>query len=467
MTYSEAIQFLYGLQQFGANFGLENTRKLAALVGNPQTKLRFIHVAGTNGKGSTCAMLESIYRAAGLRVGLFTSPHLVSFRERIQINRQLIPETDLIRLVAEVAAGILPGGQNVADTKHAGGLPTAFGVDAVPGGKMPPATAGRMPAATLFEVVTVLALKFFAEQKCDLVIWETGLGGRLDATNIVTPLASVITNIAFDHQQWLGETLEKIAAEKAGIIKRGVPVLTATENPEALAVIKKIAQEKMAPLTILTAAGRPPLVQFAALDPDAAPLPLLGEHQKLNAALALATVAVLQKQIPVAKEKIGEGLANLHWLGRLQLIEKPNGQKFLLDGAHNVAGVEALGWALTKIGAPAKGAFIIGLLGDKDWRTMCEMLAPRAAKFFTVPVANARTADAQELAETIRSANPAAAVVVCQSFSAALIASKNEPYIVVTGSLYLVGEALESLGFSPANPGERGLNDWTATPARQ
>jgi dihydrofolate synthase/folylpolyglutamate synthase len=470
MTYPEAIQFLYGLQMFGTNFGLENTLKLARLAGNPQDELRFIHVAGTNGKGSTCAMLESIYRADGLRVGLFTSPHLVSFRERIQVNRQLISEDHIARLVAEVAAGILPavepgvppGGQDAADMKRAGGFHTAAGADAVPGGKMPPSTAGKLAAATLFEVVTVMALKYFAEQKCDLVIWETGLGGRLDATNIVTPLASVITNIAIDHQQWLGDTLGKIAAEKAGIIKLGVPVVTTTENREALAVIKKIALEKNAPLTIVAAAGNPPLVQFAVLGRDAATLPLLGEHQKLNAALALATVEILQKQIPVGTEKIREGLANVHWPGRLQLIEKPSGQKILLDGAHNVAGVEALRAALAEAGAPAKCVFIIGFLGDKDWQPMCEVIAPLAAKIFTVPVASARTADASELAKAFRFANPVAEIFACQNFSEALIACKDEAFVVVAGSLYLVGEALERLDLSPGNTGERGLNEWMA-----
>src|SRR6267154_1575814 len=209
MTYEAAIQFLYSLRLFGTKLGLENTFKLAAAAGNPQDHLRFIHVAGTNGKGSTCAMLESIYRAAGLRVGLFTSPHLISFRERIQVNRQLIPESELIRLVEEFQ----PLLKQFPANNH----------------------------LTLFEVVTVMALKYFAEQKCDLVIWETGLGGRLDATNIVTPLASVITNIAFDHQQWLGDTLGKIAFEKAGIIKSEIPVATAAGEPEALAVIVKIA----------------------------------------------------------------------------------------------------------------------------------------------------------------------------------------------------------------------------------
>src|SRR5271156_6512604 len=166
MNCDDAIKFLYGLQWFGAKFGLENTRRLAAMAGHPERKLRFIHVAGTNGKGSTCAMLESIYRAAGRRVGLFTSPHLVSFAERIQVGRRLISREDVARLAGEIRAAIE-------------GL----------GGESPP---------TFFEVVTVMALKYFSEQKCDLVVWETGLGGRLDATNIVAPLASVITNVQLD-----------------------------------------------------------------------------------------------------------------------------------------------------------------------------------------------------------------------------------------------------------------------------
>jgi dihydrofolate synthase/folylpolyglutamate synthase len=443
MNYSEAIQFLYGLQLFGANFGLENTRQLAALAGNPQTQLRFIHVAGTNGKGSTCAMLESIYRAAGLRVGLFTSPHLVSFRERIQVNRQLIPENEVARLVEELRAA----------------LQSSAGVS--------PAPDRRDACPTLFEFATVMALKFFAEQKCGLVIWETGLGGRLDATNIVTPLASVITNIAFDHQQWLGDTLEKISAEKAGIIKPGIPVVTATEEKSALAVIERIAREKNAPLVKVGQASRLPGERVSAsIAPTASAragetpaLPLAGEHQKLNGLLALATVEVLQKQIPVSDEKIRAGLQNVNWPGRLQLIEKSDGQKILLDGAHNVAGVETLRAALPG-GVPL--VFIVGFLGDKEWRPMCEILAPLAAKIFCVPVTSARTADARDLAETFRSANPAAEILICKEFSEAINASKDEPFIVVTGSLYLVGEALELLGLSPADAGERGLNEWSA-----
>src|ERR1700753_1123004 len=218
MTYAEAIQFLYGLNLFVANFGLENTLKVAASVGNPQAQLRFIHVAGTNGKGSTCAILESIYRASGLRVGLFTSPHLVSFRERIQVNRQLISEADVARLVEELC--------------HE--------------------SSGH--ESTLFEFATVMALKYFTEQKCDLVIWETGLGGRLDATNIVTPLASVITNIQFDHQVWLGDTLARMPAEKAGIINPGVPVVTAVDDREAFRVLFEAARVASAPFLLITPA---------------------------------------------------------------------------------------------------------------------------------------------------------------------------------------------------------------------
>src|SRR4051812_46115817 len=172
MHYREAIEYLYGLNRFGAKLGLANTIALAGLFGDPQNQLRFIHVAGTNGKGSTCAMLESIYRATGLRVGLFTSPHLVSFTERIQVNRQPIGQEDVVRFVSE-AQPLL---------KH-------FPADASP---------------TFFEVVTLMALRYFAARKCELVIWETGLGGRLDATNIVTPLASVITSLSLDHENWLG-----------------------------------------------------------------------------------------------------------------------------------------------------------------------------------------------------------------------------------------------------------------------
>jgi dihydrofolate synthase / folylpolyglutamate synthase len=419
VNYSEAIQFLYSLRLFGAKFGLENTFKLAALAGNPQEKLRFIHVAGTNGKGSTCAMLESIYRAGGWRVGLFTSPHLVSFRERIQVNRQLISENEVVRLVEELQP-----------------LLKQFPADHHP---------------TFFEVVTVIALKFFAEQKCDLVVWETGLGGRLDATNIVTPLASVITNIAFDHQQWLGDTMKKIAFEKAGIIKSGIPVVTAaTEEPEALAVITKIAAENNAPLIKVAQAA------------ETAALPLPGEYQKTNAALALATVKVLQKQIPVSEKKICAGLANVNWPGRLQLIQRANGREILLDGAHNVAGANALRGATEKNFGSMRRTLILGIFQDKDWRYICEILAPLAERIFAVQISSERTTNPAELAQECRKINPIAEILVCGSLAEALQKTSTDDFVIVTGSLYLVGEALELLGLSPSAKSERELNEWSS-----
>jgi dihydrofolate synthase / folylpolyglutamate synthase len=439
MTYAEAIQFLYSLRLFGAKFGLENTFKLVALAGNPQERLRFIHVAGTNGKGSTCAILESIYRAAGLRTGLFTSPHLVSFRERIQVNRQLISEAEVVRLLEDLQP-----------------LLQQF-------------PAGHHP--TFFEVVTVMALKFFAEQHCDLVIWETGLGGRLDATNIVTPLASVITNIALDHQQWLGDTLKQIAFEKAGIIKPAIPVVTATAEPKALAVIEKSARERKAPLvqTETHSSGTGvPRVSFNKRDTggkeadgrDAhATSPLPGEHQRTNAALALATIEVLRRQISVSDEEIRVGLAHVHWPGRLQLVQRPNGQKILLDGAHNVAAAKALRETLL-LDAPF--TLVLGVLQDKDWRHICEILAPLAEKIFTVPVASERTADPDELAIACRAANGTAQVSACAGLGGAFAKAGDDPILLVTGSLYLVGEALELLGLSPAAATERGLNEWRA-----
>jgi dihydrofolate synthase/folylpolyglutamate synthase len=431
VTYAEAVQFLYGLRLFGAKFGLENTFKLAALAGNPQEKLRFIHVAGTNGKGSTCAMLESIYRASGLRVGLFTSPHLVSFRERIQLNRQLVSENEVVRLVAELQP-----------------LLKQFPADHHP---------------TFFEVVTVMALKFFCEQKCDLVIWETGLGGRLDSTNIVTPLASVITNIAFDHQQWLGDTLEKIAAEKAGIIKPGVPVVTAADEPEALTVIEKTARENNSSLVKVGQASRLSTFEQEKSETGATPVRrLLGDHQKLNAALALAAVEILQSKIPVSHEAIHNGLVDVNWPGRLQLIQRPNGQKILLDGAHNVAGAKALRDALEKHFPAVGRALVLGVLQDKDWQHICEMLAPLAGRIFTVPVASERAASANELAVACRAANPAAESLACASLNEALKRTAGDTFVVITGSLYLVGEALELLGHSPAAKSERGLNEWAA-----
>jgi len=469
-SYRQALEFLYGLRLFGLKLGLENTIKLAALAGNPHERLRFIHVAGTNGKGSTCAMLESIYRTAGLRVGLFTSPHLVSFRERIQVDRQLICEADVVRLVAElrafVAAGILPavepgvtpGGTTLERSSLLEKLPVG------PSGKMPPSTSGGTPDATagldahptFFEVLTVMALRYFAEQNCDLVVWETGMGGRLDATNIVTPLASVITNIGFDHQQWLGDTLAKIAHEKAGIIKPGVPVIAATEVPEALAVIEETAKSLKAPLTKV---GQASSLSRAGETPA---LPLPGEHQRLNAALAVAAVQAIRDKVPVSDDNIRRGLGTVQWPGRMQLVKAGHSRSILLDGAHNAAGAEAFRSAFLDLFPDAKPTFILGMLGDKDWEQMCGILAPLASRILLTPVSSDRTAPPEPMQDACRKINSDAETIACPSLADALNQAANDPFVVITGSLYLVGEAMELLKLSP--PGatnERGLNEWT------
>jgi len=466
MTYAQAIDYLYNLRWFGAKLGLNNTLKLAGLAGHPEARLRFIHVAGTNGKGSTCAMLESIYRAAGLRVGLFTSPHLVVFGERLQVNRRLITEAQIVRLVEQMRLLLKqgwPAAERAEQVSSAAHHTTG--------------SAAQHPVATehptFFEVVTVMALSYFAEQACDLVIWETGLGGRLDATNIVTPLVSVITNIHYDHQQWLGNTLPSIAAEKAGIIKPGVPIVTATSSPEALTVIEQRAREQNAPLTLVSDAdlSRPPLRRLH--------LPLSGVHQRVNAALAIATVRALADRIPFCDDALVAGLSNVQWPGRLQLITQSSGRQILLDGAHNLGGAEVLAVALKERGFAARFlerpalppqvpggspasrplTLILGILQDKDWAGMCQLLAPLASRILLVPVSSERRAGPQDLARVCRLANSRSQVLEFPHLGQALTDAGADPFVVVAGSLYLVGEALELL-VPPKIPSERVLNEY-------
>jgi dihydrofolate synthase / folylpolyglutamate synthase len=419
MTYEDAIKFLYGLQLFGARLGLENTRTLAELAGNRHERLRFIHVAGTNGKGSVCAMLEGIYRAAGLRVGLFTSPHLISFRERIQIDRQLVSEAEVITEVSAMQK-----------------LLSEFPKDAHP---------------TFFEVVTIMALRLFAAKQCELVIWETGLGGRLDATNIVTPLASVITNVALDHEKWLGQSIEQIAAEKGGIIKPAVPVVTAAQEP-ALSVIAKIARANRSALHAINS----PIKDIE--------LPLHGVHQRVNAALAVATVRVLQNQIPVPDTALRKGLESVSWPGRLQVIKRAD-QTILLDGAHNPAGADALRDALRQYFPGASVTLILGVMTDKDCTAICKILAPMAQRIIACRITSARSADPDRLAELCRAANPNAQVTSADSVEAALQLAARDLFVIITGSLHFIGHALQLL--CPTEyPDERALNEWTGSAPR-
>jgi len=409
VTYPEAINWLYELRLFGSKLGLENPRQLAAHAGNPHDQLNIIHVAGTNGKGSVCAMLESIYRRAGYKTGLFTSPHLVSFRERIQVNRELVPEADVVRLT-ECMQALL---------RH-------FPADQSP---------------TFFEVVTLMALEQFVREKCDVVLMETGLGGRLDATNIVTPIASVITSIALDHQQHLGDTLIEIAAEKAGIIKPRIPVFSTGHGAEIREVIRKIASENKAP------------VRFVETETDTA---LSGKHQRQNSGLAQATTRGLRSVFPIDDQAIVDGLVNVQWAGRVQCFEKEN-QRLLIDAAHNPASAKALRDVLQENFSGQRPILLIGMLADKHWKPFVEVIAPRADRIVCIPISSERTLSPAQLAEECH--RHCSQVTEAGSLLEGLETVRDDPFLILTGSIYLIGEAMEQLGLADA-VGERGLNEW-------
>lgn len=425
MTYDQALQYLYGLRQFGLKLGLEGTRALAAAVGNPQQRLQFIHVAGTNGKGSTCAFLESICRTAGLRTGLYTSPHLVSFTERIQVNRVPIQAAE----VASRTAGI-------RDVIQAAG------------GEHPP---------TFFEVVTVLALQHFADAGCDVVIWETGLGGRLDATNIVTPLASVITQIGLDHQQWLGDTPSKIAAEKAGIIKSGVPVLTSATGPDVLEVLRRTATDLGSPWTELEPGAESRVL--GDMQPS-----LVGSHQRRNAALAVMTVRHLTRALGegITEAAIATGISRTVWAGRLQRVNWRNSEVWV-DGAHNEDGALALSRSVQELNlGHANSTLVFGALGDKDWIRCWSILQPWFERTILLQVENDRAVPTERMLEECRRVCPDARIECGGRLRDLLLKPEIPKRLLITGSLYLVGEALDVMGLLPANPSglERGQSDW-------
>lgn len=450
MTYSEAIQFLYSLQLFGTKFGLDRMRRLAELAGNPHEKLRFIHVGGTNGKGSVCAMLESIYRTAGLRTGLFTSPHLVHFSERLQVNRQLPAEATIAELVERVRdlldEGVRrnwwPAANDTSNDDTTWGQPTYF------------------------EIVTLIGLLYFVEQGCEIVLWETGLGGRLDATNIVTPILSVITNVSLEHAAILGETTVKIAAEKSGIIKPRVPVITAADDANALRVIREVAANRNCPLREISVAadvetepGRPFISDKQSL-PDQLFAP---GYQRANARLALEIIETLECRIPVKTREIETGLRATKWEGRLQEFNKA-GRRILVDGAHNPAGVHALKQTLLARPDWQPSAVIFGTFIDKDAQLELKELAPLTSRILFVPVPSPRSVDPNVLLGTFAEINAnAVESVACTSLENALKLTANEPMTLITGSLYLVGEAIALLdGSKPNTPtSEQALNNWS------
>jgi len=394
-AYNAAIDWLFETQRRGVKLGLDNVRRLLADLGDPQNDLRFIHVAGTNGKGSVCAMIDSIYRAAGIRSGLFTSPHLVRFNERIQINGRPIDDADVVRAIHRIRA-------RINEERH----------------------------PTFFEITTALAFDYFWRNGVDLVVLETGLGGRLDATNIVLPLVSVLTSIDMDHQKWLGDTLGEIAAEKGGIIKPGVPIISGPQFAEVRTVLEQIAAAHSAPIT------------YAEIPVEGLFIGLAGAHQRLNAAIAVN--AIRMAGIPADPQALKEGLANVYWPGRFQRVN----ERIVLDGAHNPAAMRSVVETWRECSGPQKATIIFGGLFDKDLQGMISTLSPLAARFLIVPIRSQRAASPAEIEPLVPQHLPA---TQCASAEEALdLAHRFDEQILVTGSLFLVGETLAILDSAQA-----------------
>jgi len=418
LSYAELINRLFPRLTAGIRWGLSRVEDLLAGAGNPHRTFRSIHVAGTNGKGSVAAMVASVLQHAGYRVGLYSSPHLGSFRERIRINGVPISEAELLATARPLWPAIDASG------------------------------------ASFFEATTVLAFAAFARAGVDVAVIEVGLGGRLDATNVVDPDISVITNIAFDHAEYLGDTIDAIAREKAGIIKPGRPVVTGETHGSAYDVFAAMAAERGAPIDVV----EPPAnVRFALdgtrfrvcgghFDGLLLHTPLIGEHQARNTAIA---VRALEHFGITDAAVVREGIKAVHWPGRLQVVSTI-GCTWIFDVAHNVAGVEALVRSFAQLDVPRPIVLLIGILGDKDWRRMLPPLFDLADDAIltvppTAPVGRVWSPD-----EAIAIV-PRTNARVIPDFDAALAAANSAAAggtVLVTGSFHTVGDALASLGMA-------------------
>jgi len=431
-TYEEARDWITGLTAFGIRPGLERITRLLERFDRPERRLKFIHVAGTNGKGSVCAYLTSVLRAAGYDVGTFTSPYLTRYTDRIRFNGEDIPDDVLVRLANKVK----PHVDELAETE--------------------------LGSPTMFEVTTMIAILYFATVAWpDYVVWEAGLGGRLDVTNVVVPVVSVITNIGHDHMDVLGDTLEAIAAEKAGIIKPGVPVVSAASQPEAIRVLDETASARKSTLYLLGRQFREMPIEagegtqrlrfegpFRAIGP--LEIAMRGAHQRANAAVAVMTLEVLRQYYALILEEgvLEEGLLSARWPGRLELVrENP---RVLLDGAHNPEGMAALAAALRESFRWRRLHLMIGALANKNHIDMLRHILPIADSLIVTEPDFRKKLDAGELARI------AAGIPGCPADAAAepdwrraldmLIGrTGSEDLAVVSGSLYLIADVRSSL----------------------
>lgn len=423
MNYDEAIAYIHSTYRFGSKLGLENIRFLLKLMGNPQNELRFIHVAGTNGKGSTSAFINAVLMEEGYSVGLFTSPYLEVFNERIRLNGVNIENADLATSTELV--------KTMVDKMLALG----------------------MPHPTEFEIVTAVAMDFYKRQKADFVVLEVGMGGRLDSTNIIErPLISVITPIALDHTDYLGDTLEKIAFEKAGIIKAKSLVVSAQQQPEALEVIEKAALDRTACLMVAdpagimlqesSIAGSRFDVVFGDEQFDNLEIGLAGKHQVMNAHLALTALKAMKDHLSltIRRESIYTGLKNARWPGRLEVLR--TNPLVLIDGAHNVHGAKSLAEALTSYLGDKPVVGLVGVLGDKDFGGILDIVAPMLNRAVVTVPDSPRALSSEELSAELRQRG-----VTCQevpeidrAVEKALSELKPEETLVCFGSLYLIGQ---------------------------
>ena len=428
MNYSTAVAYLYRLQKHGIKLGLGTMTALMVRLGMPQIRYRTLHIAGTNGKGSTAAMAAAMLQAAGYRVGLYTSPHLVEFRERIRVNGEMIPESQVAQLTEQLQALCQP--------------------DLLP---------------TFFEYTTAMALQHFADSGVDVAVLEVGLGGRFDATNVVTPMACAITTISLDHQEYLGTTLSSIAFEKAGIMKPGVPVVVGRLDDDAWVTIEQVAEERQVPVFRLdkdfyTEGKTPQQFSYRGLDMqyDGLTCALEGRHQLDNAACALALLGAAASQgITVEAEAVRAGLRTVHWAGRLEVVDRS--PTILLDGAHNPAAVRALADYLTCSDRSFRShpiVLVLGMMRDKDHRGFVEPLKCLVDAVVLTQADLPRAATALELQASLEGLLPHPHVVPSPGEALALAKQLATPdgLVCVTGSLMLVGECkawFRGCGLSP------------------
>ncbi|MEW6375640.1 MAG: folylpolyglutamate synthase/dihydrofolate synthase family protein [Thermodesulfobacteriota bacterium] len=416
-AYQQSLDYLYGLEKFGMIFGLTQVERILEAIGNPHREIQTIHIGGTNGKGSTAAITASILQREGYRVGLYTSPHLIRFTERIKVNEKEIEREEVATLTEWMRERI--------------------------------EAAGITPPFTFFDFTTAMALLYFKQKMVDVAVLEVGLGGRFDSTNVVDPLLSVITNIAKDHEEYLGRSILKIAKEKAGIIKQGRPLVTAATQPQALRLFSKTCREKGSPYFRVGKEFRYVQAEEGSFDYEglhrklwSLHLNLRGFHQIVNATTALGAMEVLEDLgYPVSTDAMVEGLKAVEWPGRLEMVY--SSPKVVLDGAHNPAGALALKDSLEKEFQYQHLVLLIGIMKDKDVKSILHLLSPLADHIILTRPHNDRAAPPALLKKALGQNGKKAEIIeeLKEAIDRGLSMTAAEDLLCITGSLYTVGEA--------------------------